>query len=122
MDLKIDFTLVKGRWYMALKTKGYKSAKVLNDLINSFLPDVTHFVVTFTDTQTNDTILRAVISDKVDTKYKSCYTMSLYRLDGSLVSSHEECLKLVKDFALPPEFYINYNDNRRERLSTNSNL
>lgn len=113
MDLKIDFTLVKGRWYMALKTKGYKATAALNAMLSSYLPNENHFVVRFTDSATENSILKAVISDKVDTEYKSCYNLSLFDMSGNLIDSHEECLRLVKDFNLPSEFYINYNFNSK---------
>jgi len=108
MDLKIDLTLIKNRWYMAVKTKGYKSTAVLNKLISSLFPDRKHFVVRFTDKKTDNSLFKAIINNEIDAETCTS-TLSIYNMNGDLVSQHEQCTNLIKDFNIPNEFYINYN-------------
>jgi len=106
MKYKIYLKVVKGRWYISLECKGYKSTFALNKALSTLIQGESA-EVTFTSERTESSVYRAVVSKKDD-----LYILELHDLDtGKLEMSIEQCPKIFNDFNIGSEFYINYNPN-----------
>lgn len=106
MKYKIYLKVVKGRWYISLGCKGYKSTFALNKALSTLIQGESA-EVTFTSERTESSVYRAVVSKKDD-----LYILELHDLDtGKLEMSIEQCPKIFNDFNIGSEFYINYNPN-----------
>lgn len=104
MNLKIHIKKVKGRYYMSLGCKGYKSNHNLNAALEKWIKK-DEGIITFTDTQTTDSVYRAEVVKKSD-----CWDLNLYDLQtNELVVSQEQCPKILEDYDICSDFYINYN-------------
>lgn len=104
MNLKIHLKKVKGRFYMSLGCKGYKSNFSFNEALSKWIQK-DEGCVTFTDNKTDDSVYKVKVR-----KVEDYYMMDLYDIDsGELQVSQEQCPKIFEDYNLPQEFYINYN-------------
>lgn len=89
---------------MSLGCKGYKSNSSLNKALEKWI-EGNEGIITFTDYQTVDSVYRATVDVK-----DNCWNLNLYNIDsGELEVSQEQCPKILEDYKLCSEFYINYN-------------
>lgn len=106
MKYKIYLKVVKGRWYISLGCKGYKSTFALNRALSTLIRGESA-EVTFTSERTENSAYRATVAKKDD-----LYILELHDLDtDKLEMSIEQCPKIFNDFNIGSEFYINYNPN-----------
>lgn len=106
MKHKIYLKVVKGRWYISLGCKGYKSTFALNKALSTLIQKESA-EVTFTSERTEFSVFKAVAVKKDDS-----YILELYNLDtNELEMSIKQCPKIFNDFDIGSEFYINYNGN-----------
>lgn len=104
MKYKIYLKVVKGRWYISLGCKGYKSTFALNKALSKLIQGESA-EVTFTSDRTEDSVYKAQVVRKDD-----LYILELHDLDtNELEMSIEQCPKIFNDFDIGSEFYINYN-------------
>lgn len=106
MKYKIYLKVVKGRWYISLGCKGYKSTFALNKALSTLIQGESAEVI-FTSDRTESSVYRAVVTKKND-----LYILELHDLDtNKLEMSIEQCPKIFNDFNIGSEFYINYSPN-----------
>ena len=106
MKYKIYLKVVKGRWYISLGCKGYKSTFALNKALSKLIQGESA-EVTFTSDKTTDSVYKAQVVRKDD-----LYILELHDLDtNELEMSIEQCPKIFNDFDISSAFYINYNPN-----------
>lgn len=104
MNHKIYLKVVKGRWYISLGVKGYKSTFDLDKALSEWLKKDSA-VITFTSGRTADSVRRVVIRYEENKP-----VMDFYDPDsGELLRSVRECPKMFTDYIIDKEFYINYN-------------
>lgn len=104
MKYKIYLKVVKGRWYISLGCKGYKSTFALNKALST-LTKKESVEVTFTSERTESSIYRATVR-----KDEKLYILELHNINtDKLEMSIEQCPKIFNDFNIGSEFYINYN-------------
>lgn len=103
MNLKIHLKKVKGRFYMSLGCKGYKSNHTLNEALAKWIQK-DEGCVTFTDEKTENSVYKVNVRKEDDH-----YVMDLFDIQsGELQVSQEQCPKIFQDYDIVPEFYINY--------------
>lgn len=103
MNLKIHLKKVKGRFYMSLGCKGYKSNLSFNAALSKWIKGNEGYV-TFTDEKTEHSVYKVNVRKKED-----YYVMDLFDVEsGELQVSQEQCPKIFQDYNIAPEFYINY--------------
>lgn len=106
MKYKIYLKVVKGRWYISLGCKGYKSTYALNRALFTLVRGKST-EVTFTSDRTENSAYKAVVTRK-----DGLYILELHDLDtDELKMSIEQCPKMFNDFNIGPEFYISYKPN-----------
>ena len=106
MKHKIYLKVVKGRWYISLGCKGYKSTYALNRALSTLIHGESA-EVTFTSDRTENSAYKAVVTRK-----DNLYILELHDLDtDELKMSIEQCPKIFNDFDIGSEFYINYKPN-----------
>lgn len=104
MNLKIHLKKVKGRFYMSLGCKGYKSNHTFNEALSKWIKG-DEGCVTFTDERTEDSVYKVNVRKQDD-----YYIMDLFDVNsGELQVSQEQCSKIFQDYDIAQEFYINYN-------------
>lgn len=106
MKYKIYLKVVKGRWYISLGCKGYKSTYALNRALSTLIHGESA-EATLTSDRTENSTYKAVVTRKDDLHF-----LELHDLDtDELKMSIEQCSKMFNDFDIGSEFYINYKPN-----------
>lgn len=103
MDLKIHLKVVKGRWYISLGKKGYKSTYELNAALSEWIRG-DEANVSFTTDKTDKSVLKVVIRQE-----DKWFSMDVYDPNsGEFIRSVKQCPKIFSDYMIENEFYINY--------------
>lgn len=101
---KIYLKIVKGRWYISLGCKGYKSTYELNKALSKLIGK-NSAIVTFTTEKTELSVYRATVR-----KDEKLYILELHNINtDEMEMSIKQCPKIFNDFNIDSEFYINYN-------------
>lgn len=104
MKYKIYLKVVKGRWYISLGYKGYKSTFALNEALSTLIRGDSA-EVTFTSNRTENSAYKAQVVKKDDLCILELHNLDTDKLEMSI----EQCPKIFNDFNIGSEFYINYN-------------
>lgn len=100
---KIYLKIVKGRWYISLGCKGYKSTHALNEALSKLIGK-NSAIVTFTTEKTELSVYRATVR-----KDEKLYILELHNINTDEIEmSIKQCPKIFNDFDIGSEFYINY--------------
>lgn len=108
MEYKVHFKKVKGKWFLAIGTKGYAPTASLNKGLSELFSEKTSASAIFTSIKDSTSNFKLTLEKEENGNYIA----NLYATDtGDLVKSFEHCPHLIDDFNLESEFYINYNPN-----------
>lgn len=100
---KIYLKIVRGRWYISLGCKGYKSTHALNETLSKLIGK-NSATVTFTNEKTELSVYRATVK-----KDEELYILELHNINTDEIEmSIKQCPKIFNDFDIGSEFYINY--------------
>lgn len=104
MNHKIYLKVVRGRWYISLGTKGYKSTFELDKALSEWVTKDSA-TITFTSEKTPDSVRRVVIRYEDGKPIMDFYDPN----SNELLKSVKQCPKIFVDYVIDKEFYINYN-------------
>lgn len=104
MNHKIYLKVVKGRWYISLGKKGYKSTFALDEALSEWIHN-SSATITFTSEKTLDTVLKVIMRTESEKPVMDIYNPET----NQLIKSISQCPRIFSDYAIDNEFFINYN-------------
>lgn len=103
MDHRIHLKKVKGRYYISLGSKGYKSTYDLDKALSEWVGKDSA-VITFTLSPTEHTVRKVRMRIEDDAPVMDLYDPK----SEELFRSVKQCPKMFNDYSMEKEFYINY--------------